>query len=142
MVFELCLSVYKSKVSGTLNFNTSHNKQKHDMFLKKWRNIMEIKKYWKFVATVKNLLLSTIWALTLYEQRETFFGVLVKLCFAKVLKRFNNEIKFSKKQISVLSSVSQVFERLLQNQIVSYLNKFLLLYLCGTQQAFYFTIET
>ena len=103
---------------------------------------MEIKKYWKFVATVKNLLLSTIWALTLYEQRETFFGVLVKLCFAKVLKRFNNEINFFKKQISVLSSVSQVFERLLQNQIVSYLNKFLLLYLCGTQQAFYFTIET
>lgn len=112
------------------------------MFLKKWRNIIELKKYhWKFVA-VKNLLLSTIWALTFYEQQETFFGVLVKLCFAKVLKRFNNKIKFSKKQISVLSSVSWVFERLMQKQIVSYLNKFLLLYICGTEQAFYFTIET
>ena len=30
----------------------------------------------------------------------------------------------------------------MQKQIVSYLNKFLLLYICGTEQAFYFTIET
>ena len=80
-------------------------------------------------------ILCNIWSEEIL-QKETFSTNLKNADVTPVFKKYNPLLAKNYRPVSVLRTVLKIFERLLQKQIIDYINQYLSPLLCGYRKGF------